>query len=294
LCWGVRSDRVKTAFRVCSDRVKTAFRVCSECVTISKDAGMLGVAHMPTACPCWLPPAAPGAVQRVLYKGCCTKGARNKCTSSLSHMLTAPLQRLVLYDREHMVWETSQTMAGIPYGDCFTVETRWDFKPRGEGEGVDVTVHVCVPFTKRCLFKVRVGLRVEHAGGDGAALVGAGWCWKVLEGAGRCCAGWCWKVLEGAGRCCAGCALTAAGVSGRVTCCSGRVTCCSGRVTCCSGRVTCCSGTGRGACSTDVAGAGCSAAARLAAWHACSDRPTPLTPAPAGHYRVGLLQGVQP
>jgi hypothetical protein len=71
-----------------------------------------------------------------------------------------------------MVWETSQTMAGIPYGDCFSVETRWDFKPsRAKGSGVDVTVHVCVPFTKRCLFKV-----------GGCLLLGLLWCSGMASG----------------------------------------------------------------------------------------------------------------
>jgi hypothetical protein len=62
---------------------------------------------------------------------------------------------MVVYDGDHLVWETSQTMAGIPYGDCFSVEVRWDFTPAGGPDGMCVQVHIMVPFSKRCLFKVR-------------------------------------------------------------------------------------------------------------------------------------------
>ena len=59
-----------------------------------------------------------------------------------------------------MVFETCQTMSDIPYGDCFTVDMRWDFKVSNQvaasidGEaGLLVEVHLRVPFNKTCFFK---------------------------------------------------------------------------------------------------------------------------------------------
>ncbi len=33
-----------------------------------------------------------------------------------------------VYTEDHLVFESSQTMTDIPYGDCFTVDLRWDVK----------------------------------------------------------------------------------------------------------------------------------------------------------------------
>ena len=52
--------------------------------------------------------------------------------------LTAPVLHLcrVFEGGQHVVLESSQTMNDIPFGDHFTVESRWDFSarpPRADG-----------------------------------------------------------------------------------------------------------------------------------------------------------------
>eukprot|EP00201_Polytomella_parva_P021648 CAMPEP_0175046020 /NCGR_PEP_ID=MMETSP0052_2-20121109/4789_1 /TAXON_ID=51329 ORGANISM="Polytomella parva, Strain SAG 63-3" /NCGR_SAMPLE_ID=MMETSP0052_2 /ASSEMBLY_ACC=CAM_ASM_000194 /LENGTH=890 /DNA_ID=CAMNT_0016309701 /DNA_START=630 /DNA_END=3298 /DNA_ORIENTATION=+ len=72
--------------------------------------------------------------------------------------------RFAVYDvDEHLVFESSQTMTDIPYGDCFTVDLRWDVTAVKGGEGakggggggseVNFDVYIKVPFSRRCLFK---------------------------------------------------------------------------------------------------------------------------------------------
>lgn len=39
------------------------------------------------------------------------------------------------YPGEHVVFESSQTMTDIPYGDCFTVDLRWDVHSMGPPSG---------------------------------------------------------------------------------------------------------------------------------------------------------------
>ena len=58
----------------------------------------------------------------------------------------------------HIVFETSQTMNDIPYGDCFTVDQRWDIRvdrkaPDGVGPQVLIDIHLRVPFSRSCFFK---------------------------------------------------------------------------------------------------------------------------------------------
>ncbi|EFJ48154.1 hypothetical protein VOLCADRAFT_104846 [Volvox carteri f. nagariensis] len=82
----------------------------------------------------------------------------------VSHTACFQSQRFCLYEDEHIVFESSQTMTDIPYGDCFTVDQRWDIRREvfvSEGGGADTgdratisfDLHVRVPFTSRCLFK---------------------------------------------------------------------------------------------------------------------------------------------
>ena len=71
--------------------------------------------------------------------------------------------RFCKFSGDHVVFETCQTMNDIPYGDCFTVDMRWDFKVAKnltlEGDlGLSVEVHLRVPFSRTCFFrKVRLG-----------------------------------------------------------------------------------------------------------------------------------------
>ena len=66
----------------------------------------------------------------------------------------------------HIVFETSQTMNDIPYGDCFTVDQRWDIRvdrkaPDGVGPQVLIDIHLRVPFSRSCFFK-KVCLTGKH------------------------------------------------------------------------------------------------------------------------------------
>lgn len=60
-------------------------------------------------------------------------------------------QRLQVFAGPHLVLETRQVMSDIPYADHFSVESRWDVVPAGDG--CRVTVHVKVPFTKKTLWR---------------------------------------------------------------------------------------------------------------------------------------------
>ncbi len=40
----------------------------------------------------------------------------------------SPDRSFCLFSPDHIVYESSQTMTDIPYGDCFTVDQRWDVK----------------------------------------------------------------------------------------------------------------------------------------------------------------------
>ncbi|GIL88424.1 hypothetical protein Vretimale_14984 [Volvox reticuliferus] len=75
----------------------------------------------------------------------------------VSHTACFQSQRFCLYSDEHIVFESSQTMTDIPYGDCFTVDQRWDIKKDPESDPerpmVKFDLHVRVPFSNRCLFK---------------------------------------------------------------------------------------------------------------------------------------------
>jgi len=47
----------------------------------------------------------------------------------VSHTQCYQSHRFCHYKDEHFVFESSQTMTDIPYGDCFTVDLRWDVRP---------------------------------------------------------------------------------------------------------------------------------------------------------------------
>lgn len=86
------------------------------------------------------------------------KGFRIGPPEALCHQT----QRVGVYAAQHIVFETSQVMNDIPYGDHFKVETRWDIFPTSEdsdlghttGDGASkMTIHIAVPFTKNTMFK---------------------------------------------------------------------------------------------------------------------------------------------
>ncbi|KAG1654886.1 hypothetical protein FOA52_006530 [Chlamydomonas sp. UWO 241] len=66
-------------------------------------------------------------------------------------------QRFCQYQDGSLLFESSQTNMDIPYGDCFTVDTRWEMRPVVDampGEpAVQVDVYLRVPFSRMCLFK---------------------------------------------------------------------------------------------------------------------------------------------
>lgn len=87
------------------------------------------------------------------------KGFRIGPPEALCHQT----QRVGVYAGSHIVFETSQVMSDIPYGDHFKVETRWDVFPSteasdvpsgvGNPESSKMIIHIAVPFTKNTMFK---------------------------------------------------------------------------------------------------------------------------------------------
>mmetsp|Transcript_32890 Transcript_32890/g.72629 ORF Transcript_32890/g.72629 Transcript_32890/m.72629 type:complete len:758 (-) Transcript_32890:1138-3411(-) len=62
--------------------------------------------------------------------------------------------RFCQYKNSYLVFESSQTMADIPYGDCFTVDLRWDVRPApSDSNQLLLDVHLRIPFIRKCLFK---------------------------------------------------------------------------------------------------------------------------------------------
>ena len=62
-------------------------------------------------------------------------------------------QRFRVHAHQHLVFETSQVMNDIPYGDHFRVDQRWDVTPGPEPGSCSLDVHISVPFTKSTLWK---------------------------------------------------------------------------------------------------------------------------------------------
>jgi len=61
-------------------------------------------------------------------------------------------QRFCRYGDGSLLFESSQTNMDIPYGDCFSVDTRWEMVPAADGR-VQIDVYLRVPFSRMCLFK---------------------------------------------------------------------------------------------------------------------------------------------
>lgn len=77
------------------------------------------------------------------------KGFRIGPSEALCHQT----HRVGVYQGSHTVFETSQVMSDIPYGDHFKVETRWDIYPDKKGTGSTLVIHIAVPFTKNTMWK---------------------------------------------------------------------------------------------------------------------------------------------
>lgn len=63
--------------------------------------------------------------------------------------------RLRIYKDEHLVFEISQVMKDIPYGDNFSVEIRWDVVPEVGNQGCLISIHVAVPFIRSVMAPFR-------------------------------------------------------------------------------------------------------------------------------------------
>ena len=94
--------------------------------------------------------------------------------------------RFCQYPEGHLVFESSQTMADIPYGDCFTVDLRWDVRPQEGGSGASagfaqqVGVCLCVlNATVPLLWWFTVDLRWDVWALEGGSGTGAGFAQQV-------------------------------------------------------------------------------------------------------------------
>lgn len=76
------------------------------------------------------------------------KGFRIGPSEALCHQT----QRVRVYKGSHIVFETSQVMSDIPYGDHFKVEARWDIFPDAPNTSA-LRIHFAVPFTKNTMWK---------------------------------------------------------------------------------------------------------------------------------------------
>lgn len=78
------------------------------------------------------------------------KGFRIGPSEALCHQT----QRVRVYKNDHILFETSQVMSDIPYGDHFKVETRWDIFPDTRSSNSSILrIHIGVPFTKNTMWK---------------------------------------------------------------------------------------------------------------------------------------------
>lgn len=60
----------------------------------------------------------------------------------LTHLLPTsllPLQRFCRYEGDVILFEAVQTNMDIPYGDCFTVNTRWEVRPLDPADPSDAS-----------------------------------------------------------------------------------------------------------------------------------------------------------
>ncbi|KAG1674300.1 hypothetical protein FOA52_013489 [Chlamydomonas sp. UWO 241] len=92
----------------------------------------------------------------------------------VSHTSCYVSQRFARYEGDVVLYEAAQTNMDIPYGDCFTVNTRWEIRPSNYGETglsdgdgdpfaalasaddiprITVDIYLRVPFTRMCLFR---------------------------------------------------------------------------------------------------------------------------------------------
>eukprot|EP00899_Mesostigma_viride_P000533 jgi/Mesvir1/10480/Mv21719-RA.2 len=86
------------------------------------------------------------------------------------------MQKLKLYEKGmHVVFQSSQVLADIPFGDFFRIETRWDVR---EVQGVHrpeptclITIHIEIPFSKRTMFRGKI----EQGATDESRLSYQGW-----------------------------------------------------------------------------------------------------------------------
>lgn len=75
--------------------------------------------------------------------------------ASLKAGCTQTQRYRVFHGGSTLLFETSQTMADIPYGDYFTVETRWEVKAI-HGGGCHVKVYCSVPFSKSTMLRSQI------------------------------------------------------------------------------------------------------------------------------------------
>ncbi|KAK4848684.1 hypothetical protein QYF36_016093 [Acer negundo] len=68
------------------------------------------------------------------------------------------LQKFRVYKNSHLVFETSQEVSDVPYGDYFRVEGRWDIERVGNEseEGCILRVYVNVAFIRNTLWKKKI------------------------------------------------------------------------------------------------------------------------------------------
>uniref|UniRef100_A0A061R0Z2 Gram domain-containing protein 1a-like n=1 Tax=Tetraselmis sp. GSL018 TaxID=582737 RepID=A0A061R0Z2_9CHLO len=64
-------------------------------------------------------------------------------------------QKYFVFEGNHLVLYTSQEMQDIPFGDYFTVETRWDVTEAEHGE-CHLAVAVDVPFSRKTMFRGKI------------------------------------------------------------------------------------------------------------------------------------------
>ncbi|MEW5311087.1 MAG: hypothetical protein WDW38_002830 [Sanguina aurantia] len=85
-------------------------------------------------------------------------GGQPRAVLPVAAVSSAPGLRLFsLYQEDHLVFESSQTITGIPYADCFKIDVRWDItvdvSSPTDQPSVLFKVSLHVPFTRACLFK---------------------------------------------------------------------------------------------------------------------------------------------
>lgn len=74
------------------------------------------------------------------------------------------IQKYRVYRNSHLIFETSQEISDVPYGDYFTVEGRWDVERDGDDSqpGCILRIYINVSFSKKTMWRGKIVQSTEE------------------------------------------------------------------------------------------------------------------------------------